>query len=203
MAGTGPVFPDAAMAAGLVFLILAAVAPYRPNPPPGRRALSEHPHFGRTRSGLHVHLRTIDHLPHGNAVSRFNAKVAVIVTKTVGSMWCAYAFAAFDLISLPDAIKAGTPAIVSWIAQTFLQLVLLSVIMVGQDVQARASDARAAKTFEDAEEAKAALAVALDRLDEKTEGGLKAILDAMNALPATPVPVKRLATPTERRKETP
>jgi hypothetical protein len=56
----------------------------------------------------------------------------------------------FDLISLPEAIRAGTAAIVSWVAQTFLQLVLLSVIMVGQNVQAAAADKRSAATFHDA-----------------------------------------------------
>ena len=40
-------------------------------------------------------------------------------------------------------------ALVSWIAQTYIQLVLLSVIIVGQNIQSAASDARAAKTFED------------------------------------------------------
>lgn len=85
------------------------------------------------------------------AVARFNTQAAVLITKVVGSMWCAYAFAAFDLISLPAAIHAGTAAIVSWIAQTFLQLVLLSVIMVGQNVQAQAADARSEMTFNDAE----------------------------------------------------
>ncbi len=53
-------------------------------------------------------------------------------------MWCAYLFAAIALISLPNAIKSGdTIVIVSWIAQTFLQLVLLSIIMVGQSVQSK------------------------------------------------------------------
>jgi hypothetical protein len=66
-------------------------------------------------------------------------------------MWCAYAFAAFDLISLPAAIKGGTPTIISWVAQTFLQLVLLSIIMVGQNLQSTASDARNEQTFRDAE----------------------------------------------------
>ena len=65
-------------------------------------------------------------------------------------MWCAYAFALFDLISLPEAVRAGTAAIVSWVAQTFLQLVLLSVIMVGQNVQAAAADKRAEATYDDA-----------------------------------------------------
>jgi hypothetical protein len=124
-------------------------------------------------------------------VDRFNSRLAILITKVVGSMWCAYAFGLFDLISLPDAIRAGTPAIISWIAQTFLQLVLLSVIMVGQNIQAQASDARAAKTFEDTE-------LVVDRLDVTTEGGLKAILDAVNALhniltPTEPLPLRKPA----------
>jgi hypothetical protein len=65
-------------------------------------------------------------------------------------MWCAYAFALFDLISLPEAIRGGAATIVSWVAQTFLQLVLLSIIMVGQNVQAAAADKRAEATFHDA-----------------------------------------------------
>ena len=69
-------------------------------------------------------------------VEGFNAKVALVITRSVGTMACAYLFALLALISLPDAIKAGRPAIISWIAQTFLQLVLLSIIMVGQSVQA-------------------------------------------------------------------
>lgn len=82
---------------------------------------------------------------HGdNPIGRFNTFVAVKITKTVGSMWCAYIFTLLTLISLPAAIKSHDPIIiVSWIAQTFLQLVLLPIIIVGQNVQADASDARA------------------------------------------------------------
>ena len=80
-----------------------------------------------------------------------NGKIAVFITNIVGSMWCAYAFGALALISLPEAIKAGTAALVAWIAQTFLQLVLLSVIMVGQKVSADASDKQALQTYKDAE----------------------------------------------------
>lgn len=64
-------------------------------------------------------------------------------------MWCAYAFAGLDIISLPDAIHAGTAAIVSWVAQTFLQLVLLSVIMVGQNIHGTAADKRAEHSYND------------------------------------------------------
>jgi hypothetical protein len=95
-------------------------------------------------------VKVSDLFPRGTAVNRFNTRVALLVTRAVGSMWCAYAFALFDLISLPDAIRGGASAIVSWVAQTFLQLVLLSVIMVGQNVQAAAADKRAEATYDDA-----------------------------------------------------
>ena len=65
-----------------------------------------------------------------------NQKIALRITSAVGTMWCAYIFMAIALISLPNALKThDTIVIVSWVAQTFLQLVLLSIIMVGQDVQ--------------------------------------------------------------------
>ena len=93
----------------------------------------------------HVH-KTV----HGdNPFGRFNTWVAVKITKSVGSMWCAYVFALIAIISLPAAIRSGDPIIiVSWIAQTFLQLVLLPIIIVGQNVQAEASDARAESDHE-------------------------------------------------------
>jgi len=171
-------------AAGLVFLVAAVLAPYRPPPP--EVPVSEQPHFGITRAGLHVHLRTRDHLPHGNVITRINAKIAVAVTVAVGSMYCAYCFAGLAIAGLPTALKPGNIGLLYWISGDLLQLTLLSVIIVGQNIQARASDARSAKTFEDAEESKADLKVALDRLDETTEGGLKAILDAVTALAAQP-----------------
>lgn len=80
-----------------------------------------------------------------------NGKIAVFITNIVGSMWCAYAFGLLALISLPQAIAGGTATLIAWIAQTFLQLVLLSVIMVGQKVSAAASDKQALQTFKDAE----------------------------------------------------
>ena len=73
---------------------------------------------------------------------RFNAWLASGITKGVATMWCAYAFAALALSSLPNAIHAGRAALVAWIAQTFLQLVLLSIIMVGQSAHADALHTR-------------------------------------------------------------
>jgi hypothetical protein len=109
----------------------------------------------------HLH---IPHIPHPHLENRkeflarhkqqagdFNSKIAVRITNVVGTMWCAYAFAALALISLPAAIRAGTPTLVAWFAQTFLQLVLLSIIMVGQKVAAEKSDRQLEQTYFDAE----------------------------------------------------
>ena len=84
--------------------------------------------------------------------TRFNDWLAVKITQLVGTMWCAYAFAGLALISLPAAIRSGTAALIAWIAQTFLQLVLLSIIMVGQKVAAAKSDRQLEQTYTDAEE---------------------------------------------------
>jgi hypothetical protein len=88
--------------------------------------------------------------PTASAVTRFNAWLAVKITDGVGTMWCAYAFAALALVSLPSAVRSGNAVtLVSWISQTFLQLVLLSIIIVGQNVLAAAADKRAEATYED------------------------------------------------------
>ncbi len=62
-------------------------------------------------------------------------------------MWCAYAFVLLALISLPAAIQGGVATLISWIAQTFIQLVLLSIIMVGQNLQSRHDQLRAENDY--------------------------------------------------------
>jgi hypothetical protein len=83
--------------------------------------------------------------------TRFNDWLAISITNIVGTMWCAYAFAGLALISLPAAVRGGTATLIAWIAQTFLQLVLLSIIMVGQKVASEKSDRQLAQTYTDAE----------------------------------------------------
>jgi hypothetical protein len=90
-------------------------------------------------------------------------------------MWCAYIFAIFDCLALPTAIHQGLYGIVQWVASFFLQLVLLSVIMVGQNLQTVAADVRSEKTFDDTEKI-------IDALRLDTEGGLKTILDVIESL---------------------
>lgn len=117
-----------------------------------------------------------------------NAKIAVLITSAVGTMWMAYIFSVIALISLPAILieskvltesdvpkfftKPGLILIVAWIAQTFIQLVLLSIIMVGQDVQSKASDARSEKQFADTE-------TIADALNLETQTGIKVLLDAI------------------------
>ncbi len=80
----------------------------------------------------------------GGAIGRFNTSLALLVTRSVGTMWAAYLFTALALISLPAAIATHSAIIiVAWIAQTFLQLVLLPIIIVGQNVISASQDARA------------------------------------------------------------
>ena len=100
----------------------------------------------------------------------------------VSTMWCAYIFAAIALISLPSAIKTGsTVVIVAWIAQTFLQLVLLSIIMVGQSVQSQNVEQKINETHAaslgEFELAKEARAIANQELQE-----LKSISAEVHAL---------------------
>ena len=80
-----------------------------------------------------------------------NGRIALALTTAVGTMWCAYAFAILALLVLPQAIGGGLLPLVQWVSQTFIQLVMLSVIMVGQNILGRASDKRALMTYNDAD----------------------------------------------------
>jgi hypothetical protein len=168
--------------------------------------MSKHPRFGYTKTGQAVHQHTIDHHPADSGYQRFNRAVALLLTRSVGTMTTFWLFCLLALCSLPSVLSAFSPfthtfpawmvkvsiiALVAWVAQTMIQLVLLPALMVGQNLQNQAADARAAKTFEDVEAVKSDLIVALDRLDISTAGGLRAILDALT--PTTPMPQRKPA----------
>ncbi len=131
---------------------------------------------------------SFEHHPHPHVAARkqagppkttdehvgFNGKIALGLTTAVGTMWCAYAFAVLALIVLPDAIKGGTLTLIQWVSQTFIQLVMLSVIMVGQNILGKASDKRADMTYKDAD--------ATFHEAEQIQLHLQTQDDAMNAL---------------------
>src|SRR5215471_10263296 len=158
------------------------------------------PTHGFTRLGQAVHRYTLSYMPAETAYQRLNKRLALLITKNVGTMTCFWLFTVVALLSLPATLKlAGVvkswggilPAfmltfgfifLIQWIAQSYFQLVLLPALMVGQNLQNEAADARAAKTFEDVEDAKTCIKQALSLLDVHTEGGLKVVLDAVESL---------------------
>lgn len=84
-----------------------------------------------------------------SAINKFNSNLAAKITTGVATMWCAYAFAAIALVSLPVTLQSrNLITIVAWVAQTFLQLVLLSIIMVGQNVASASVEQKITETHE-------------------------------------------------------
>jgi len=151
------------------------------------------PKHGYTKDGTPVYARTHRYMKMDTAVQRFNAAVGLRITVLVGTMWAAYVFALIAFYSLPSTIKAHSGTVlVLWISSEFLQLVLLPIIIVGQNIQSRAADARATKTFEDVEDARKKIEHAISLLDVHTEGGLHdavaLIIDAVNAKSAPGAP---------------
>jgi hypothetical protein len=149
------------------------------------------PAFGFTKHGHAVHAHVTDHLPTHSPYARFNKRFALLITNNVGTMTCFWLFCVVALLALPAALveahivtptigiigEAGFVIVVEWLAQSFIQLVLLPALMVGQNLQNVAADARSAKTFEDVERV-------LDLLDCRTQGGLHDILEAVEGLRA-------------------
>jgi hypothetical protein len=110
-----------------------------------------HPRSAELREGAPVKTTDIRRLDHRNVFVRVNARFGLKITLVVGTMWCAYLFTILALFALPSAIKQGTYFVVVWLSSSFLQLVLLPIIIVGQNIQATASDKRAEDTYKDAE----------------------------------------------------
>ena len=125
-----------------------------------------HPHIEHRKAAGPPKVAAAIAQVHGpGPIGRFNAKVGLKITLIVGTMWTAYVFTVLALLSLPYVlslfsafhgtfpawmIKVSILTLIAWIAQTFLQLVLLPIIIVGQNVQAAAADARSQATYDDA-----------------------------------------------------
>lgn len=144
------------------------------------------PHFGHTKHGLPVHLRTIDHHPADSAYQRLNKRIALWMFKNVGSMtafWitlflclCAVPAVLFQMhvISIVVVFTGyGFYLLLTWGISTTFQAIMLPGLMVGQNLQSEAADARSAKQFEDTE-------VIVDKLNLETEGGIKVLNDKLD-----------------------
>jgi len=112
-----------------------------------------HPHIALRKAAGPPKVAAAVAQVHGpGPIGRLNAKVGLKITLIVGTMWAAYLFTLLALVSAPAAFQTGDKIIiVAWVAQTFLQLVLLPIIIVGQNVQATAADARSQATYDDAD----------------------------------------------------
>lgn len=111
-----------------------------------------HPHVDARKQKGPPRVASAVAVVHGpGTIGRINGKIGLKVTLVVGTMWCAYLFTLLALVSSRAAFQTGNSLIiVAWIAQTFLQLVLLPIIIVGQNIQAAAADARSQATYDDA-----------------------------------------------------
>lgn len=77
----------------------------------------------------------------------FSQRVAIGLTKAVGTMACAYLFALLAIAGFPGLLGPFASQMVQWISQTFIQLVMLSVIMVGQSVLGRKQEIQSDEQF--------------------------------------------------------
>jgi hypothetical protein len=110
---------------------------------PDPMAAREHPtaHVPRL-----ITTHQVKHKVHGTgAIGHFNNRLAVVITRSVGTMWAAYTFTLIAIVGAVALITSNAflTLLVALVSQTFLQLVLLPVIIVGQNVISASQDARA------------------------------------------------------------
>ncbi len=94
------------------------------------------------------------HIPHNANLlhqaelkaAGFNTLIAVTLTKWVGTMICAYVFSLLAIAGFPFG-STSIPQYVQWVSQTFIQLTMLSVIMVGQAILSRNQELQADEQF--------------------------------------------------------
>lgn len=110
-----------------------------------------HPRITELKSRGPVKTADLRRVNNQNIIVRMNAKFGLKITLVVGTMWAAYLFTVLALFALPDAIKQGTYFVIVWLSSSFLQLVLLPIIIVGQNIQSAAADKRSEETYKDAE----------------------------------------------------
>jgi len=115
-------------------------------------------------------MTTFEHVPHHRVTHReppaqcsdeyerigFNGRLGAAITRAVGTMWAFYIAAAFMagwmLLSEAHLISFDpSPFAFLLFLGNIVQLLLIFVILVGQQVLGRASDKRAVQTYQDAE----------------------------------------------------
>lgn len=107
-------------------------------------SLYEHvPHKHKSRNANDIHKAE-------HAASGINQKIAIGLTKAVGTMPTAYIFAllaCIGLLAILGILPPLTALLVAWLSQTFLQLVFLPILSVGQNVLGRKQEIQADEMF--------------------------------------------------------
>ncbi|HJT55895.1 MAG TPA: DUF1003 domain-containing protein [Ktedonobacteraceae bacterium] len=101
-----------------------------------------HPHIPRNVNSVHK---------AEQEASGFNTRIALSLTKGVGTMWAAYSFAVLAIVGLLAILGILSPLVallVAWTSQTLIQLCMLPIIMVGQNVLGRKSELMAEEQFQ-------------------------------------------------------
>ncbi len=117
----------------------------------------------KTRHPTHALTSLFQHNPYPykprnvNAVHRAkleasgaNTRIAVGLTKGVGTMWTAYTFALLAIVGLLAILGVLSPLVatlVIWASQTFIQLVMLPILSVGQNVLGHHAELQADEQF--------------------------------------------------------
>lgn len=111
-----------------------------------------HPQY-HTRVLFHHEPHPQPHIPQKvtiakaeQALTGFNMKIAVAITNGLGTMVCAYIFAILAIIGFPG-FRATSTQYVQWVSQTFIQLVALSVLAVGQQVLSKHGELMAEEQY--------------------------------------------------------
>ncbi len=137
-----------------------------------------HPHQPRNVNKLHKEQL---------AAAGINKRIAVGLTKRVGTMWTAYSFAVLAIIGLFAILGLLTPIVallVAWLSQTFIQLVLLPIIMVGQNVLGHHAELLAEEQYNTTKKTYADIESIMNHLDDQDASILKIVekLEAQNGL---------------------
>jgi uncharacterized membrane protein len=98
----------------------------------------------------HTHVTQNVNEVHKEKQQGFNARVAVMTTRRVGTMQTAYSFVVLAIVGLLGIVGWLPPValvLVAWFSQTFLQLVLLPILSVGQNVLSQHAELMAEEQF--------------------------------------------------------
>lgn len=133
------------------------------------RLFSHVPHGHKPRNPNHIHAQE-------QRQAGFNTRLAVFLTRTVGTMQTAYLFVVLAIVGLFAILGVFLPVVallVAWCSQTLIQLVLLPVIMVGQNVLSRKQEIQADAQFADVERSYHDIEQIMLHLDAQDETLLK------------------------------